>query len=125
LPGQPTSYSIAVPVILPQRADCPVLMRPIISGKYAIIFFKIIGFMIVNYNEKAKAIELIRAIQSGKEGLVDLKALERAASNRDIRFLFDVFELEGMAPEKIFEMFFGDNEFQLPSSTLQHEIPCS
>jgi hypothetical protein len=53
-------------------------------------------------------VEMIRRIQFGKGGDEDFKALERATGNPDFRFIFDVLELEGMSPDKIFDMFCGD-----------------
>jgi len=49
---------------------------------------------------------MIRRIQSGEGGGEARQALERATGNPDVRIIFDVLELEGMSPDKIFELFF-------------------
>lgn len=54
---------------------------------------------------RAEIVELIRTIQSGKGGWETFQALERATHNPDVWIIFDRFELEGMAPEKIYDMF--------------------
>jgi hypothetical protein len=55
---------------------------------------------------RAEIIEMIRRIQSGEGGGEARQALERATGNPDVRIIFDVLELEGMSPDKIFELFF-------------------
>jgi hypothetical protein len=65
---------------------------------------------VVKENDKAKAIELIRSIQSGKAGYGELKELERVTGIPNAWGIFDAYELEGMLPGKIFEMFFCNNE---------------
>lgn len=55
----------------------------------------------------AKIVDMIRTIQSGNGGWAEFNALAFAMRNPDIRVIFDAFELEGMAPEKIYDLFCG------------------
>lgn len=64
----------------------------------------------MNDNIKAKAVELIGCIQSGKAGSVEFKELERVTGMPNAWAIFDAYELEGMLPAKIFDMFFCDKE---------------
>jgi hypothetical protein len=57
--------------------------------------------------KRAKIVDVIRTIQSGNGGWAEFNALERATGNPDIWIIFDAFELEGMAPEKIYDLFCG------------------
>ncbi len=54
---------------------------------------------------QAKIVELIRSIQSGEGGTEEFQALEQATRNPDVWIMFDVLELEGMAPDKIYDLF--------------------
>ncbi len=56
---------------------------------------------------RAKIVDLIRTIQSGKAGWAEFNALALATRNPDIWIIFDAFEIEGMAPEKICDLFCG------------------
>jgi hypothetical protein len=56
---------------------------------------------------RAKIVGLIRTIQSGNGGWAEFNALALATRNPDIGIIFDAFELEGVAPEKIYDLFCG------------------
>ena len=60
-------------------------------------------------NEKGRtaAIDLIRRIQAYGGGLEDFIALEQATGNPDVRIVFDVLELEGFAPDKLYDLLAG------------------
>jgi|GEM_PF-5273099 hypothetical protein len=55
---------------------------------------------------RAEIIALIRNIQFDGGSNADYAALERATGNPDAWVIFDALELEGMLPEKIYELFF-------------------
>lgn len=59
-------------------------------------------------NEKTKTIELIQNINSGRGDRLCFKELERLTGNPDVWVIFDELCLEGMSPEKIFDMFFAE-----------------
>jgi len=59
---------------------------------------------------RSEIVELIRRIQSGEGGSEALKALERATHNPNVWVMFEVLELEGMLPEKIFDLICSDVE---------------
>lgn len=61
-------------------------------------------------DEKSKAIELIRSIQSGEGGNEERRALERATGIPNVWMIFDALELEGMSPDKIFNLICGNKE---------------
>lgn len=54
---------------------------------------------------RAKAVDLIRTIQSGNGGWAEFNALALATRNPDIGIILDELELEDMAPEKIYDLF--------------------
>jgi hypothetical protein len=56
-------------------------------------------------DQKAEIIALIRRIQFDGGSNENLKELERATGNPDVWIIFDVLELEGMSPEKIYDLF--------------------
>jgi hypothetical protein len=62
------------------------------------------------YSTRTEIVELIRLIQSGEGGSKELKTLERATGNPNVWIFFDVLELEGMSPDKIFDLLCGNNE---------------
>jgi hypothetical protein len=64
----------------------------------------------MNENERAKTIKLIGSIQSGEAGGEELNELERITGNPNASVIFHLYELEGMLPGKIFDLFFGRNE---------------
>jgi len=55
---------------------------------------------------RTEIVELIRRIQSGEAESKDFRALERATGNPNVWVYFDVLEIEGMSPEKIFDLLF-------------------
>ncbi len=73
--------------------------------------------LVMNTDEKAKTVELIRRIQSGTGSDEDLSALEKATGNPNVWTYFDAFELEGFSPEKLFILLGGKEETQIPDST--------
>jgi hypothetical protein len=58
---------------------------------------------------RAEIVELIRRIQSGEGGSKELEAFERVTGNPNVWVFFDVLELKGMSPDKIFDLLCGDN----------------
>ena len=54
-----------------------------------------------------ETIELIKRVQSGEGDSEVLKALEQATGNPNVWVIFDVLELEGMRPDKIFDLITG------------------
>ena len=61
----------------------------------------------VNSFSRAEIVELIRRIQSGEGGGPELDALERVTGNPNVWAFFGALELEGMAPDKMFDLFCG------------------
>jgi len=61
----------------------------------------------VNFFSRAEIVELIRRVQSGEGGVRELDELECATGNPNVWVFFGVFELEGMSPEKMFDLFCG------------------
>ena len=56
---------------------------------------------------RSEIVELIKRIQSGEGDSEVFQTLERATGNPNVWVIFDVLELEGMMPEKIFELISG------------------
>jgi hypothetical protein len=56
---------------------------------------------------RSEIVELIRRIQSGEGDNEVLKTLERATGIPNVWVIFDVLELEGMVPDKVFELISG------------------
>jgi len=61
----------------------------------------------MNRHGKTLAIELIRRIQADGGSHDEFKALEWATNNPDVWIAFDVLELEGLAPDKVFDLLAG------------------
>lgn len=66
----------------------------------------------VNSFSRAEIVELIRRIQSGEGGGPELEALERATSNPNVWAFFGALELEGMAPDKMCDLFCSHVRFK-------------
>jgi hypothetical protein len=52
---------------------------------------------------RKELVDIISRVQHGEGGNEDLKTLEAATGNPNVWIVFDVLELEDMAPETIFE----------------------
>jgi len=61
----------------------------------------------MNAREKAVAVELIRRIQAQGGSPEDFRMLEWVTDNPDVWIAFDVLELEGLAPDKVFNLLSG------------------
>jgi len=59
---------------------------------------------------RAEIIDLIGRVQAGAGGGEDLKAIERATENPNAWFIFNVLETDGMAPDKLFDLFFAKRQ---------------
>jgi hypothetical protein len=61
----------------------------------------------MNSFSRSEIVELIRRLQSGAGSDGELRTLERATGNPNVRLFFGALELEGMAPDKMFDLFCG------------------
>ena len=61
---------------------------------------------------RAEIVELIKRVQSGEGGSEALEGIARATGNPNVWIIFDALELEGMLPEKIFDLICGNHELQ-------------
>lgn len=63
---------------------------------------------VMNEEEQANAVVLIRRIQLDGGSDEDLKALEQTTGNPNIRIIFDALELEGFLPVKLLSLLGGN-----------------
>jgi hypothetical protein len=56
---------------------------------------------------RAEMIDLISRIQTGEGGSEEIKALERATGNPNVWIIFNELEIDGMSPDKLFDLFFA------------------
>ena len=73
--------------------------------------------------EKYRAIELIKRIQHDGGSRDDFEELERATGDSTFWYVFDELELEGIAPEKILDLFCG--QYRSITNNIQISIPNS
>ena len=73
--------------------------------------------------EKLEAIKLIKRIQYDGGRREDFEELERVTGDSTFWYAFDEVELEGLAPEKILDLFRG--QYQSAANDIQISIPHS
>jgi hypothetical protein len=66
--------------------------------------------MIFNESQKARTIELIKSIQAGEAGSKEMNELERVTGFVNAAAIFQAYELEGMLPGRIYDMFFSNDK---------------